>query len=97
MCNSWPDFPIDVDGATGGIIGDNVIICGGWDIDECYRLTSEKATLVTHMSVGRHYAASIVIYDNTLWVTGGLGSGASTDYVKVTGTMMGPDLPMALY
>ena len=105
MCNNWPDFPISVWGATGGLIGDTVIICGGRDsdfnyVDECYSLTSEKATLVTHMSVGRGAAASIVINDNTLWVTGGRdddGTIASTEYLTVTGTMPGPDLQMALY
>ena len=101
MCNNWPDFPIGVYGATGGLIGDTVIICGGYAggyVDECYSLTSEKATLVTHMSVGRYLAASIVLNDNTLWVTGGSdgGSLASTEYVRMTGTMPGPDLPMAL-
>jgi hypothetical protein len=104
MCNNWPNFPISVEDATGGLIGDTVIICGGWSdgyLDECYSLTSEKATLVTHMSVGRRDAASIVINDNTLWVTGGSnwnvgGRLASTEYVTVTGTMLGPDLPMAL-
>ena len=106
MCNNWPDFPISIQGATGGLIGDAVIICGGYAggsiVDECYSLTSEKATLVTHMSVSRLDAASIVINDNTLWVTGGSyygnygGSLASTDNVTVNGTMIGPDLPMAL-
>ena len=104
-CNNWPDFPIGVQGATGGLIGDTVIICGGYGgafVDECYSLTSEKVTLVTHTSVGRYGVASIVINDNTLWVTGGKGGWnngaflASTDYVTVTGTMPGPDLPMAL-
>ena len=74
MCNNWPDLPISVNGDTGGLIGNTVIICGGHDgsyVDECYSLTSEKATLVTHMSVGRQYAASVVINDNILWVTGG--------------------------
>ena len=105
-CNNWPNFPISVRGATGGLIGDTVIICGGYNgplyVNECYSLTSEKATLVTHMSVGREDAASIVLNDNTLWVTGGYGGPdggwiASTEYVKMTGTMPGPDLPMALY
>ena len=101
MCNNWPDFPIDVGhGATGGLIGDTVIICGGYD-GLCYSLTSEKATIVTHMSAGRFGAASIVFNDNTLWVTGGNNGNAvylaSTEYVKMTGTMIGPDLPMALY
>ena len=110
MCNNWPDFPISVQqGATGGLIENTVIICGGSisltdSFDECYSLTSEKAALVTHMSVGRQFAASIVLNDNTLWVTGGVDYAtmgnvwdlASTEYVKMTGTMLGPDLPIAL-
>ena len=98
MCNNWPDLPFDVQGATGGIIGNTVIICGG-TFKECYSLTSEKATLVTSTSVKRFGAVSIVINDNTLWVTGGFSSGyrlTSTEYVTVTGTMPGPDLPIAL-
>ena len=112
MSNNWPDFPISVYEATGGLIGDSVIICGGWifipgwgngynPVNECYSMTSEKATIVTHMSAGRFGAASIVFNDNTLWVTGGNNGNAvylaSTEYVKMTGTMIGPDLPMALY
>ena len=107
MCNNWPDFPISVQqGATGGLIENTVIICGGSisltdSFDECYSLTSEKAALVTHMSVGRYDAASIVLNDNTLWVTGGYnyyhgGNLASTEYVKMTGTVFGPDLPTTL-
>ena len=98
MCNDWPDFPNVNHRATGGLIGNAVIICGGADgdvFDECYSLTSEKATLITHMSVGRLHAASIVVNENTLWVTGGY-SGLSTEYVSVTGTLLGPDLPQAL-
>jgi hypothetical protein len=105
MCNNWPNFQISVDRATGGLIGDTVIICGGYGgytlVDTCYSLTSEKVTIVTHMSVVRFGAASIVINDNTLWVTGGYNYDGgenlnSTEYVTVTGTMLGPDLPMAI-
>ena len=101
MCNNWPDFPIAVEGVTGGLIGNTVMICGGYGVDyfdECYSLTSEKATQVIHMSIGRLSAASIVLNDNTLWVTGGYHDDllASTEYVRVTGTMPGPNLPMAL-
>ena len=107
MSNNWPDFPISVYEATGGLIGDSVIICGGWDngyntVNECYSLTSEKATIVTHMSVGRSSAASIVINDNTLWITGGSGSFggeflASTEYVTLTETMPGPTMAIGLF
>ena len=100
MCINWPDFPIDVFGATGGLIGNTIIICGGWYNgyqSDCFSLTSEKATLVTHMSVARDVAASIVLNGNTLWITGGYPPLASTEYVTITGTLAGPDLPMALY
>ena len=109
MCFDWhPDFKISVVGATGGLVGDTVIICGGDGgplkrVDECYSLTSEKATIVTHMSVKRENAASIVLDGNILWVTGGSGSvsgvvvqHASTEYVTLAGTMLGPNLPQAL-
>ena len=109
MCNNWPDLTIRVWGAMGGLIGNTVIICGGEtsyygivSVEKCYSLTSEKATLVTHMSVGRTLAASIIFNHKALWVTGGyleltLYPIASTEYITVTGTMLGPDLPMALY
>ena len=110
MCKNWPDWPIDVGEATGGLIGNTVLICGGYgrlnsssndasDVDDCYSMTSQKVTLVTHMSVKRYGAASIVLNDNTLWVTGGEGKDgciASTERVKMSGSMPGPDLPMAL-
>ena len=102
-CNNWSDFPTEVFGATGGLIGSTVIICGGWKggslVDECYSLTFDKATLVTHMSVGRGYAASIVLNDKTLWVTGGWNDGylASTEYVTTAGTIPGPWMPKVFY
>ena len=105
MCNNWPDFPIDLFGATGGLIGNTIIICGGYSNGYergCFSLTSEKATYVTSMSIERMFASSIVLNDNKLWVTGGYGSNgcgilASTDYVTVTESIHGPDLPISLY
>lgn len=80
------------------------MICGGGPYDnECYTLTSKKATLATHMSVGRWNAACIVLNDTTMWVTGGtlyhniFDPIASTEYMTVTGTIPGPDLPMELH
>ena len=106
MCKNWPNFPINVIKATWGLIEDTVIICGGSDsnsntVDDCYSLTSEKATRVTQMSVRRQSAASIVLNDKTMWITGGYDSIthdylASTEYVTVTETISGPDLPTIL-
>ena len=105
-CNKWPDFPIGVNAATGGLIENTVMICGGRVLgsisNKCYSLTSHKATLVTHMSVARSYTASIVLNDNTLWVTGGYTDDgystalSSTEKVTLNGIIPGPDLPMAL-
>ena len=101
-CENWPKFPISVSEATGGLIENNVLICGGYDgryIDECYSLSNKKATFVTYMSVKRTDAASVVVNDDTLWITGGYdypNTLASSEYIKMTGTRSGPDLPMAL-
>ena len=109
MCKNWPDLPMDFYGATGGLIGNTVLICGGYgkrnssyrrsSLDDCYSMTSQKVTLVTHLSVKRFNAASIVLNDNTLWVTGGRYSRIlpSTEYVTISGTLPGPDLPFPLY
>ena len=97
MCFNWPKIPINMKRATSGLIGNTVMICGGGSgigTDKCYSLTSEKTILVTHMSRARVGAASIVLNDNTLWVTGGyyIHSG-HTEYVTMTETIPGPDFP----
>ena len=95
-CNDWPDFPKDVDAATGGMIQDVVVICGGGDanteFNECYSLNGNAATLITHMSAKRQYAASLVIDNTKLWITGGLYL-ASSEYITLEGIEPGPELP----
>ena len=50
------------------------------------------------MSVKRSWAASIVLNETILWITGGYGNGplASSEYIRLAGSSLGPDLPMAL-
>ena len=75
-CKNWADFPKDIYyGAVGGFVGNEVIICGGYDqnyspTDECYSFNEQSAKVVTHMSITRVGAASIV-FGNKLWITGG--------------------------
>ena len=104
-CKNWPNFPKHISRTTSGLLGNTVMICGGFNNfynlanNECYSFTAQKTTLITYMSVKRMDAASIVLNDNTLWVTGGEGKDgciASTERVKMSGSMPGPDLPMAL-
>ena len=53
------------------------LICGGWNhdashaSDECHILDGRKLTLNTTMILKRTDAASIVLNENTLWITGG--------------------------
>ena len=105
-CQNWPKFPTYAEGAVGGIIENTVIICGGYVgfldssyTNECYSLSGWSVELVTHMSVERSFAASIVLHDTTLWITGGSGDFgrlSSSEYITLDGTMPGPTMPIAL-
>ena len=103
-CKDWAEFPKDVEAATGGVIQDVVVICGGGipgeSFDECYSLNSKPATLITHMSAKRQYAASLVIDKTKLWVTGGWSSDtgilASSEYITLEGIEAGPELPIPI-
>ena len=104
-CKNWPVYPITgVDGATGGVIGESVLICGGVSdvsnqgsyIDECFSLNRKSVKHATYMSVPRVRAASIVIDDTTLWVTGGSTFNengpailASTEFITMVGQILG--------
>ena len=95
-CKNWAEFPKDVVAATGGVIKETVIICGGGNsdesLDECYSLNGKVATLITHMSSKRKYAASLVINGASLWITGGLSSDtgglASSEYIMLGGCIL---------
>ena len=101
-CKNWAEFPKDVDSATGGVIKETVVICGGGipgeSFDECYSLNGKVATLITHMSAKRAYAASLVINGASLWITGGwssdTGTLATSEYITLEGSIPGPDMPI---
>ena len=103
QCFDWVDYPIPVYGATGGLLGSNPVVCGGWPYtDECYKISAKKADLVVKMTTKRGNVASVTINGTLLWITG--GADASNNYLSSTefihledGTMPGPDLPIAVY
>ena len=103
-CKNWAEFPKDVDSATGGVIKETVVICGGGNFgessDECYSLNGKVATLITHMSAKRAYAASLVINGASLWITGGWSSDngrlASSEYITLEGSIPGPEMPISV-
>ena len=51
-CKNWAEIPKGLAGATGGLIGDTILICGGYQpgiegsqSDECYRFVNFKISL----------------------------------------------------
>ena len=102
-CKNWAEFPKDVEAATGGVIKETVVICGGVvdpgeSFNECYSMNGKVATLITHMTAKRAYAASLVINGASLWITGGwstdTGRLASSEYITLEGSIPGPDMPI---
>ena len=103
-CKNWADLPKDLEAAVGGLVEEAILICGGTahgqSFDECYTLSQERATFVTNMTAKREYAASIVLYQTMMWVSGGWSSDtgsllSSSEFITIEGTKLGPSMPMA--
>ena len=105
-CKNWAEFPKDVEVATGGVIKETVVICGGVvdpdeSFNECYSMNGKVATLITHMTAKRAHAASLVINGASLWITGGWSSDtdttlATSEYITLEGSIPGPDMPIPI-
>ena len=64
QCFDWADYPLDVSRATGGLIEDQVVICGGQNLggsgsSDCYSISGYTSTFITKMSVKRHSESKI--------------------------------------
>ena len=110
-CPNWVDYPLDTIGATGGLLGENPVICGGGTknlftgfvdpsaggSNECYLIKAKENVLIAKMTEGRGDAASVVIDDTHLWVTGGRCCFgyimSSSDYVHINGSFLGIYVP----
>lgn len=113
-CENWGDFPwvtLSMLGQTGGLLGKIPIICGGSDNIFGYNclIYKDKWTVHLKLSVRRENAASLVLNETILWVTGGNTYGTSffenylsssfasntSDFIGIeTGLKQGPDLPL---
>ena len=86
------------DGATGGLLDGLPVICGGSNDNQIHSIAKDQSKFLGQLSVKRFSAASVVLSNNTLWVTGGLGQSGrlkTTEFVTKDGqTSQGPDLPL---
>ena len=107
-CKDWAEIPKDIGSATGGVIQEVAVICGGGisagsfseAFDECYSMNGKVATLITHMTAKRAHAASLVIDKTKLWITGGFnfdnGRLGSSEFITLEGNESGPEMPIPL-
>ena len=90
QCSNWIDYPIQVAYATGGLLGSNAVVCGGYPaFDECYKMSSKQTIKFGQMNTKRSDAASVAINSNALWVTGGMLEFivSSTEFVYLNGAI----------
>ena len=94
QCPDWVDYPIYGYGATGGLVDQVPVICGGNSKDgyrnDCYNVTANEAVLLGKMKEEREFAASVVLNNSVLWVTGGKGVRgflSSTEFIHLNGTI----------
>ena len=69
-CDPWQTYPGQISGATGGMLGSKVVICGGGFpvTSECRRVKPSGTIFFAEMDQKRRYASSIVVKESTLWV-----------------------------
>ena len=96
VCNS--PIPVPVFGDVGGVVNNVPMVCGRNIINpnytgSCYKFnTGDYTWTYSHeMITGRLGSASASFHDH-LWVTGGYYK-KSTEYVTLSGSSPGPDLP----
>ena len=87
-------------GATGGLLDGLPVIVGGND-RQIHSIAKDQSKFLGQLTVKRWFAASVVLSNNTLWVTGGYDQSGedlkTTEFVTKEGkTSKGPDLPLAL-
>ena len=89
------------DEATGGLLDGLPVICGVENDKQIHSIAKDQSKFLGQLSVrSRWNAASVVLSNNTLWVTGGFDQSClnpfkTTEFVTKDGqTSQGPDLPL---
>ena len=102
QCPRWADFPYDTQGTIGAFLGTNIIVCGGIPhnvhADKCHIITQKSTKVLLKMKSKRYEAASLVIREKYLWVSGGNDGTvtlSSTEFIEIE-SAEGPELPSPL-
>ena len=101
--SSSHQYPLDILGATGALVGNKIIVCGGRsnsnynEISSCYEFSHDHNWKILGEMKTKRYGSSSIPIPNGLWVTGGYDGDKnldSTEIVLSNGTILnGPPLP----
>ena len=108
-CEEVDDFPLQIRGAVGALLGDHPVVCGGLDLvtnivsNKCYKLENTKQYTEFATMQKPRLDAGIIPHEKGLWITGGRDETASgniwksTEFILSSGnSTRGPDLPSAM-
>ena len=74
-CKPWPDHPVGTQGAVGGLIDDQLIICGGETsrgvTNLCYLMTPLSIENPFNLTFASMFSAGVVLNQDKLLITGG--------------------------
>ena len=92
-CKPWPTLNTKM--ATGQLIGNNFIVCGGYPkatSKNCYKISPTKIESIPGLQFPSSAGTSAVI-DNSLFVASGNDYISKTEYISEKANQMGPNLP----
>ena len=103
-CRSLPDYPLQAQYASGGILNGQPLICGGIvgseesnnAINECYVYNATRLTwaLFANMTHKRYGASGITLDNNRFLIMGGSNTNSTSEYILSDGSVEpGPITP----
>ena len=72
------DYPIGVARASGALLKDTILVCGGGDanwnpVNNCYSSTGSQWVPHANLKTARRLSSGIPLSDSTMWIVGGVG------------------------
>ena len=99
-CQPWADHPTGTYRAAGAFVDNQVILCGGETPEnaystDCHRISPNTTEAIVNLNAGSSSSAAIEFQEKLL-LSGGFGDDGDlnrTEFIDLTQTYPGPDLP----
>ena len=103
VCQPWADHPTGTYYAAGALFDNQVIVCGGQTPEDdystdCHLISPNTTEAVVSLNIGSKSSAAIEFQEKLL-LSGGFGDDESinrTEFISLTQTYSGPDLPYSV-